>query len=187
MSSPAIPASVHTARDIMYTRDCSRQLSSRLGSRCTTDKQNRWANIVFHRIRSYVTPFLVLLVALVRANSQVLAADGPAAARWIVVFKTHADKAKGLARRAGKFRHDYPIIPGFAADLAATEVDELRRDPSVVSVEPDAIRHTYQLAPTLAGSVLPTHRSQPQFRADRALRYRHGGRARRMAALRGPA
>jgi len=65
--------------------------------------------------------------------------------RWIILYKN--GKSKTTMQAVGKIRHSYQIIPGYAADLTAAEVDKLRKDPSIATVEPDHIRHKCEIAP----------------------------------------
>lgn len=73
--------------------------------------------------------------------------------RWIVVYKSPALKTMAVQRMRGGTRHSYGIIPGFAADLTASEIEQIRRDPSVAFIEPDAVRYAIRAVPILREDV----------------------------------
>lgn len=83
--------------------------------------------------------------------------------RWIVVYRSHSLKSMAVQRRGGRVRRNYDIIPGYAADLTPAELDDIKKDPSVASVEPDAIRHTLELAPTFAALSYGLLGANPSF------------------------
>jgi serine protease len=124
----------------------------------TTDRGNL---AVLHVSRIRVIPLLAL--ALLMCGPIAVFGVGNSTSRWIVVYKSHALKKMGVQRRGGRTRHDYEIIPGYAADLTTPELDELRKDPSVASVEPDAVRHTYELAPMFASISYGLFGASPGF------------------------
>jgi serine protease len=110
------------------------------------------------RVLCKLAPILFLLL-LYAAGGQASSVTS----RWIVLYRNHASKDTEVQRRGGRTRHNYRIIPGFAADLTNAEVDELRKDPSVVTVEPDAVRHTYKSSPEPSYSVMAANPSFPQI------------------------
>ncbi len=59
---------------------------------------------------------------------------------WIVVYKNSTGLALGAGHGIGKTRHSYRIIPGLAKGLTAQELEQVKRDPSVAYITPDAVR-----------------------------------------------
>nr|MCU0682381.1 S8 family peptidase [Polyangiaceae bacterium] len=79
------------------------------------------------------------------------------AGQYIVVFKdgaaeTSKSTAMGRlnARGLSHVSRTYSVIPGFAAQLAAADLDELRSDPSVAYVEQDQLMHAVGTFPSPA-------------------------------------
>ena len=71
---------------------------------------------------------------------------------YVVVLRDGAD-AKGLVRSLGvRAKHTYAsALDGFAATLTASQLDRVRRDPAVVSVEQDQVVRADATQPTGSG------------------------------------
>lgn len=72
----------------------------------------------------------------------------PIAGRYIVILKDGASREANidtLSRKingASSITHEWNIINGFAGTFSATELEDLRSNPDVASIEEDGLVHT---------------------------------------------
>jgi len=74
-------------------------------------------------------------------------AKEPIAGRYIVTLKDGADRqaSMGALSRAGggaDITHEWDIINGFAGAFSEAEIEALRSNPDVLSIEQDGLVHT---------------------------------------------
>ncbi len=84
---------------------------------------------------------LLLLTLLLPASAHSGVSANGATSRWIVVYKNFGIKALAVGHALGTTRREYRIIPGIAADFTPSELEQIKKDPSVAYVTPDVIRH----------------------------------------------
>jgi subtilisin family serine protease/putative cell wall-binding protein len=107
-------------------------------------------------VRALVIVPLLVLLALGAVPADAAEVTGSAAGtssegRWVVTLRDGVD-APGMAAasrsRGARTRHVYTrALNGYALEAPAAEVSRLRRDPRVLSVEPDVVFRTAQTSP----------------------------------------
>ena len=104
-------------------------------------------------IRKIVAAAFLVLCTFLECGSAPIQANDNSKARYIITYKDVTHRNKAIKNRSDKPRYSFKIIPGFAADLSESDVKQLKKDPNVISVDVDAIRHTY--AVTLKNTLDP--------------------------------
>lgn len=75
-------------------------------------------------------------------------AEEPIAGRYIVTLKDGASREANVNALSRKFNgassitHEWDIINGFAGTFSAAELEDLRSNPDVASIEEDGLVHT---------------------------------------------
>lgn len=92
---------------------------------------------------------LLLCLPILHVAESVLAADQPQ--RSIVVFRDINDegqKRTHIESSHGTWKKDLRLIRGAAADLTQTQIDDLKKDPHVLRIDPDVKVFALDLNPT---------------------------------------
>jgi len=63
--------------------------------------------------------------------------------RYIVTLKEGVSRATHVISIKGKITHEFNIINGYAGVFSADQLNELRVNPDIVSIEEDGISHTF--------------------------------------------
>jgi len=70
-------------------------------------------------------------------------AEEPIPGKYIVVFKEGASRQANIESiNAASITYEWDIINGFAGSLSLDEVEALKSNPDVVSIEEDGVVHT---------------------------------------------
>ncbi|HEV2192751.1 MAG TPA: S8 family serine peptidase [Nitrosopumilaceae archaeon] len=92
--------------------------------------------------------FLILLILTIPTISTF--ADTPKTSKIPVVIlykeKPTGQEENDVQSNGGEITKSYNIINGFAANLPQTEIDKLKKDPSVISVDPDVKVHALDIS-----------------------------------------